>query len=65
MSLRHVSLINCHLSKRLAVAMRGQMNKIKLSIIIILGYQFILRDFGSYILSYNNLIALIVALSQI
>ena len=65
MSLRQVSLINCHLSKRLAVAMRGQMNKIELSIIIILGYQFILRDFGSYILSYNNLIALIVALSQI
>ena len=65
MSLRQVSLINCHLSKRLAVAMRGQMNKIELSIIIILVYQFILRDFGSYILSYNNLIALIVALSQI
>ena len=65
MSLRQVSLINCHLSKRLAIAMRGQMNKIELSIIIILGYQFILRDFGSYILSYNNLIALIVALSQI
>ena len=65
MSLRQVSLINCHLSKRLAVAIRGQMNKIELSSIIILGYQFILRDFGSYILSYNNLIALIVALSQI
>ena len=65
MSLRQVSLINCHLSKRLAVAIRGQMNKIELSSIIIFGYQFSLRDFGNYILSYNNLIPLVVPLCQI
>ena len=64
MGFRQDSLMVCHLKKRLAIAIGVQMNKIALSSIIILGYQFSLQDFGIYILFYNNLIILISSLSH-